>query len=525
MKSKKFIFFIVFFIFLIFLKSDFRIINDLNCCNDDYDYFAHASTIGEDFDLDYSNQLPSQSRFYRNEKDAPFGFIGTGLLSAPFIFFGNSVDNLFNYNGSAQFSAKYLIYSFSSTFYFLLSIMLLSKIQVFYKIKTNYFLFFIGSGITYYVFERYSMTPIYEVFTILSVIFLTQKFINNPKKRNYYSCLIPFVLLLSILVRWTNLFVFLVPIIVILSFEDYEYGLIKSFFNKYFLGSFVLNFLLFMYFSKQVYGVITFSPSYVYMADEFANELTKDVLGNIWNFSIEFLKDFFVICFSQEFGLFWFSPVIFIATFIVILKVLKFKTLQNLILYFLLLISFLECFLIVSVWNSTASSYGYRYLFSLIPLSFLVIFINNDLIKKNLIFNYLKYFSIFAFISTLFFDATEYTTLSIEPIINSFGYEKIYSQPKYLEGFIKSIFIFEAYQKIIATSFFFIILVEVLIYQLNIQTLSKFLSSFSSNNSDLADLLLKINEISLQYYLIVILVTLIFTKFITNHILKNKGEI
>ena len=58
MKNKNFIFFIVLIVFLIFLKSDFRIINNLQCCNDDFDYYAHASTIAEDFDLytciDYS---------------------------------------------------------------------------------------------------------------------------------------------------------------------------------------------------------------------------------------------------------------------------------------------------------------------------------------------------------------------------------------------------------------------------------------------------------------------------------------
>ena len=68
LKTKNFVFFTVLIIFLIFLKSDFRIINDLQCCNDDFDYFAHASTIAEDFDFDYSNQLPDKSRYFRNEK-------------------------------------------------------------------------------------------------------------------------------------------------------------------------------------------------------------------------------------------------------------------------------------------------------------------------------------------------------------------------------------------------------------------------------------------------------------------------
>ena len=56
----------------------------------------HAETISVDFDLDYSNQLEGfeSKRFNNNGKIAPKGFIGTGLLSAPFLFIGNLLNNL-----------------------------------------------------------------------------------------------------------------------------------------------------------------------------------------------------------------------------------------------------------------------------------------------------------------------------------------------------------------------------------------------------------------------------------------------
>jgi len=88
-------------LFLLFLKIDFRITNDLVCCLDDYDYFSHAETIAEDFDFNYDNQLPDKSRHYASNKNAPLGFVGTGILPAPFIFIGNILDLLF---GNTLFS-------------------------------------------------------------------------------------------------------------------------------------------------------------------------------------------------------------------------------------------------------------------------------------------------------------------------------------------------------------------------------------------------------------------------------------
>ena len=47
----------LFLVFLIFIKIDYRFINEMKCCGDDFDYYSHAYTIAIDFDFDYSNQL------------------------------------------------------------------------------------------------------------------------------------------------------------------------------------------------------------------------------------------------------------------------------------------------------------------------------------------------------------------------------------------------------------------------------------------------------------------------------------
>lgn len=98
LKKSKFQIFILFILFLLVLKSDYRFINELRCCQDDYDYYSHALTIAQDFDFDYSNQMNTKARFYNQDlqKVAPMGFFGSGLLAAPFLFIGIIMDQVLN---------------------------------------------------------------------------------------------------------------------------------------------------------------------------------------------------------------------------------------------------------------------------------------------------------------------------------------------------------------------------------------------------------------------------------------------
>ena len=105
----------------------------------------------------------------------------------------------------------------------------------------------------------------------------------------------------------------------ILSYENFNIPLIKKFLNKYFFVSSMLSILIFAFFSKQIYGVVTFSPSYVYMVNEFDSLVSENILNNFIFFVLDFFKDFLIINFSQEFGLFWFSQFIY-CNFLIIYK-------------------------------------------------------------------------------------------------------------------------------------------------------------------------------------------------------------
>jgi len=521
-KSKKGIFFLGLLIFLIFLKIDFRITNDLICCNDDFDYFSHAETISEDLDFDYSNQLKDKSRYYRNNKNAPFGFLGTGLLSSPLILIGGLFDQIFN-NNSPYINLKYLLYSFSSIFYVIFSLNLLKRIGIFYGVKLNYALYFFGSGIIYYAFERFSMTPIYEVFTILVVIYLSISFVKDSHNKKLVSLMIPLATLLSILVRWTNLFVLLIPYIIIIKFIDRKPDILKQFLNRYYFLSTLISVALFSLHSKLIYGVVTFSPSYVYMVDEFDDLIKVDIIQNFPTFLLDSVTDLIIILSSQEFGLFWFSPIIFLGTVLSIWHLFTKRTYKNLISNSLLVICFAQNYFIVSIWNSTASSYGFRYLFSLIPLSFLVIFMNKEILNIKIIKQYLKLFSIFSIISVLFFESTTSTQLSLSPVLNSFGFEKMYSQPEYLTGVIKSFFDLESYLKILATSYLGILFLKLSISLSDVIFVNELLSTSGFLNDDLTKLLFQLNEIPVNYFVFVLLLSSVSSYYILRHF-KYSGK-
>ena len=83
------------------------------------------------------------------------------------------------------------------------------------------YLVMFGSGLSYFAFERYSMTHVYEVFGItlifyISSIYYTKKEINN----NLIAFMIPIFVSLTLSIRWTNYFVLLIPILFKWMFEN-----------------------------------------------------------------------------------------------------------------------------------------------------------------------------------------------------------------------------------------------------------------------------------------------------------------
>ena len=319
------------FLFLLFLKIDFRFAEDIFCCGDDHDYLLHAKTLALDFDLDYSNQLKGieDRRFSNQGFIAPIGFIGTGILAAPFLFIGNLIDNIIlnlTSNQSGLLNYKILLYSLSPIFYYFLTfkILILSfdKIGINYKAK-ELFILYSGSGLFYYAFERYSMTHVYEVFSGTLILYLTAKYYFDEEQKNNIALLIPITILLGILIRWVNYYFLFIPAIFYFLFYDKiaEKKLLRK--NYYFVTSYILSTIIFLLHTKYIYGKFTFDPRFVHTSGSLNINLSNNLTSTNANIFFEYIDNLRIIFFSQEFGILYFSPIIIFSFLYLTLKSLS----------------------------------------------------------------------------------------------------------------------------------------------------------------------------------------------------------
>ena len=494
-KSKTKIF-LIFILFLLLVKTDYRLGSTINCCGDDFDYYSHAYTVAVDFDFNYENQIPEYSKFYftNGEKIAPVGFSGSGLLAAPFLFIGNIFDSILNYS-EKPFNFKIIFYSLSSLVYLTVSAILLHRSFLLLNKdirRTTALLLLSGSGVAYFALERFSMTHVYEVFVNTLIIYLSTAAFKTS--RNIYFAFIPFSIFLGLLVKLSNFYIVLIPLIIKelldLKFSNKIFNL-KNRVN-FFVG-FLFSTIFFIYINIKIYGKVILNPSETYSAQsQLSNYLESSF--NIIQFVLDILRTLYIVVFSQEFGIFWFSPAIFILLFFNIYYLLQKKYL----LFFYISIALFSNIAIVNLWQSLGSSYGFRYLYSLIPLG-IFIFYTSDLKLKDKFFKfYFLPFSIFGLFSVFIFEATPYVQLTTYDVVNSFGATIRYSQPDYLSGVFQSMIIIDGYLKLFATSFLGLIVFKLFTIAFGVDGFYDLLDSLGLplENQDFVSLIDKLETIS-----------------------------
>lgn len=508
--------FIIVITLLVFLKIDYRFDYSVNCCSDDFDYYMHASTIALDFDLEYSNQFDGQVSYKKFGKQTPIGFVGSGIFSAPFLFIGNLVDEVLNIDQSTQLmNYKLYFYSLSPIVYFFLSLVFLIKFFELTNIKINriqLFIYIFGSGLPYFAFERFSMTHVYEVFSISVIFYLSALCFDQNKK--IYEVILPIFLLLSFLTRMSNFYIFILPYIIKkLFFTESKHILLKKF---GYIASSIFSIILYFLISNKLYGKLIINPAEIYGNNEnFVQSLIFEKSLNEIIFSL--VKTLKIVLFSYEFGLFWFSPVIFFGFFISILLIIKKRTLVS----FLIFMCFVMNFGLIHIWQSAASSYGYRYLYSLIPLSVILIFFQ---FKNQKVHIFIIFMSIISIFLLLFFETSLETQLSTGYVLNSFNKLVRYSQPNYLLGAIEAVFSFKSYLIIFSTSFlgsiFFKSIFKIFSYENIMIKLEKL--NLPTDNSDFQELITSLESISFIKLLLPILIFYLFSNYLYSDEIEKK---
>jgi hypothetical protein len=510
---KNFKVFILLFILLSLTRVDFRISEFENGFQtDDHEYYYHVKTIVVDGDLDYSNQFldANLETLYITPDDEvrPNHPIGMSILTLPFYFVAFQFSKIFNIQSNPSF--EYFIYSFSTIFYFFLSLFLLKKILITQKIEFkifNLYLFVFGSGLVYFAFFRFSMTPVYELFSVIFLYWIVSKTYDT----NYWF-LVPIFQFFFMTIRFSNYHIFLIPLFFILL----EKKKINRWINfNYFLG-FTLGIVLFFVHTKIMYGVYTLNP-----ADIFVNVALEEQQRFKNFFRIElilenllmFFRSLKIVFFGQEFGLIFFSPILFI-TPLIIFKLSIIKEYKLLISYIFI---FLICFFPIVIYQSTSYSYGYRYLYSFIPLNLLIYF--RYLKYSKFTSYYLVMFSLISFIFTIFFQTSNYTNLSEVEILNSFGQYERYSNTNIFYGSLNGLLEINSYIKLIFTSFTGILLMKSISMFLNP---INFIGSFVNLSEKEIILIENLTSYSTIYF---ILVALFYAFIVWNFLNETKEEV
>lgn len=482
--------------------------------SDDASYYFHAETIAKDFDLNYENQIENNSGFYKNSKNiVPKHPIGPAIFSSPFLYIGTIIEKI-NYLllFSDNPNISYLIYSFSPVFYFFLSILILSKISIRYIPTSSFsnfsiFLFLYGSGIGYFAFERHSMSHVYEVFLNSLIALLSFMLIKKQKASYFY--LLGFLCIGSIFIRWTNIYAVLIPLLILLISDSDINFLLK---NKYFYFGILTATLLFLYHSYFLYEIISINPYEIYKQGNTSTsiEYLLKKVGVESFFSLSFLSimisSFVKILFGQEFGIIYFSPVIFSIFYILLFKVKKLDLFAIIILIIFIPLG------VTLLWQSTGSSYGFRYLYSIFPICYILCEKLLNITEKRILYS----FNIFSVYSLIVFETSEKTILRDQ--INVFGYHHNYSARNYLTGVIESTYSFNTIVFAFATSLLVFLFLKFLILFEQISSLNIFVSNNFGYNEDYINLLKFVQKVSAFeiFILILFIITVIKISKINN---------
>ena len=437
---------------------------NLTSTGDDQSYVSHAFTIGLDFDLDYSNEMSSLvSSFKAAQSSMPSHPIGSGIVAAPFVALFGIIDRIQGNPVIHDRTAYLHSWSFfgflfaSSTAILAGAGLYLNTIRKLLK-KPHVpvlLLSIVSSGIVYYGLGRYTMSHSFEFFsaallTHFSVYYAAAK---DENKNKFILLLgISFSLLLCILIRYNNIHLILLPFIISILTKTQMH---KPPVTRRMITELALSCLValgvFMLISYILYNELfptfwnLYSLSHIDQQGFYERAILK---------AIRLIPNIFPLIFGPEFGLIWSFPALIFGSIemfrYAFTKINPKKGARDRIIFIALLFIYIAFpTAIVLYWETTASSYGFRYLFSLMPIAVIggLFFwqrttarIINGKLKKILNTSIRTAFCILLITGTLSFLFFLVTPgLKLRPQTNVFGKHHNYSANHYLTELGKAV--------------------------------------------------------------------------------------
>lgn len=320
---------------------------------DDDDYLAVSTSIAY-------GDFPYFANEYHAGEKMPFASIGPGVLASPFVWSFSLLDRWadnpivkYRTKDNREFTWSVLGFRLAVYFYFLLGTFLLYKALKQWSSEFSATLAVLliaigGGGLLVYVFMRPIMPHVFEYFTVSLGIFLVSQRIGK-----FSSLLIGLCSAFICLSHYNNVFLALGFIVVYLYNQRKNNSSLTS--RQYFalFSGFFLPILIF-----RVAPI--FFNGYSYSDQSYGRAVNRILPSLDIHFYLSRLNDLF---FGGDMGLIYTAPILLIGLLAVWLR-------RNAVpkeFLFLFLLSLIN-FYIVIMWGSFGSSYGYRYLFSGLPL-------------------------------------------------------------------------------------------------------------------------------------------------------------
>jgi hypothetical protein len=417
--------------------------------DDDASYVAHAMTIGIDFDLDYSNEIANSVIERPSGALTPTHPIGPGLGAAPFVALFSLVDRALGNRVIEDRSAfqgtwsilGFFVASASALFvggWFYLQSFALLGVQL---SRPFVLLLLAGTGVAYYGLNRFTMGHSFEVAAAALVFWTSVILTTGTQRRAGHLLLLVGGMVLSLLIRPANVNVVLLPAIVwtVLRITGVRGpAIVLRAEVRRFIVLILPAVAVLLALNHFLYGFALPSRSQMYGGgDRGVLEQVIEVVR-----ALPLLRH---VMFSSEFGVVYFMPVVPIGVLLLAWAALagwrRGVSNRTRLAAIGLIGAYLTVPLaVVLVWQTHARSYGYRYLYSLVPLGMLGVAVwwrrPPSTVHRGLQ-RALAVLSGFGVLGQVFFQAT--SSLRPGPGLNAFGIEYSHSAVGYSFAVLRAI--------------------------------------------------------------------------------------
>ena len=356
--------------------------------SDDAGHFSHAATIALDFDLDYSNE-PVVA--WAAERQIAAGSPGAGWLAAPVVAALSILDRIQGHpiiEDHTRYTYSWSLFGFwvAALIYFMAGVWLYRRgIETLWPTldrRLSMVLAF-STGVPFYVLRRFSMAHAFE-FAICALGFWAAVklyyalALGRPTRRWILWSAV--AALANLAVRANNLntlvlghtivlllFVFGVPTLSRPPWQRVRTVLIRL------TGAIALALVPLAAFNVAVYGAIYPTPALMYgqPLTGTASRTALEILGH----GLTLLPNLVPLIFSSEFGVLWTNPVLVLGGVFLLAatlrRLVRRRDAPHALALTLIVVFFGLSTAIVLWWQTTATSYGYRYLFPLYPVALL----------------------------------------------------------------------------------------------------------------------------------------------------------